>query len=31
MRLLWEPKRPRVNYMVVTGDVPVEWKAYLRL
>ena len=31
MRLLWEPKRPRVNYMVVTGDDPLEWKAYLRL
>lgn len=31
MRLLWEPKTPRVNYLVVSGEIPVEWKAYLRL
>jgi 5-methylcytosine-specific restriction endonuclease McrA len=30
MRLRWEPKTPRVNYLVVTGDVPAEWKMYLR-
>ena len=30
LRLLWEPKRPRVNYLVVSGEVPSEWKAYLR-
>jgi 5-methylcytosine-specific restriction endonuclease McrA len=30
MRLRWEPKTPRVNYLVVTGDVPAEWKVYLR-
>jgi 5-methylcytosine-specific restriction endonuclease McrA len=30
LRLLWEPKRPRVNYLVVSGDVPAEWKTYLR-
>jgi hypothetical protein len=31
MRLLWEPKIPRVNYLVVSGDVPTAWKAYLEL
>jgi 5-methylcytosine-specific restriction endonuclease McrA len=30
MRLRWEPKTPRVNYLVVAGDVPAEWKLYLR-
>jgi 5-methylcytosine-specific restriction endonuclease McrA len=30
MRLRWEPKLPRVNYLVASGEVPVEWKAYLR-
>ena len=29
MRLLWEPKRPRTNYLVADGDVPVEWKIYI--
>jgi 5-methylcytosine-specific restriction endonuclease McrA len=31
MRLRWEPKTPRVNYLVVAGDVPAEWKVYLRM
>jgi len=31
MRLRWEPKRPRVNYLVLSGDVPEEWKVYLRV
>ncbi len=31
MRLRWEPKTPRVNYLVVSGDVPAAWKAYLRI
>jgi 5-methylcytosine-specific restriction endonuclease McrA len=30
MRLRWEPKRPRVNYVVIHGQVPTEWKAYLK-
>lgn len=30
MRLLWEPKLPRVNYLVASGDIPAEWKAYLK-
>lgn len=30
MRLRWEPKTPRVNYLVVSGDVPAEWRVYLR-
>jgi 5-methylcytosine-specific restriction endonuclease McrA len=29
MRLLWEPKRPRTNYLVVSGEVPEEWKVYI--
>ena len=29
MRLLWEPKTPRVNYLVASGEVPAEWKIYL--
>lgn len=31
MRLRWEPKTPRVDYVVVSGDVPVEWKLYLEV
>jgi 5-methylcytosine-specific restriction endonuclease McrA len=31
MRLLFEPKRPRVNYLVVSGSVPDEWKKYFRI
>ncbi len=31
MRLLWEPKTPRVNYLVVSGEVPAEWRVYLRV
>jgi 5-methylcytosine-specific restriction endonuclease McrA len=30
MRLRWEPKIPRTNYLVATGNVPAEWKMYLR-
>jgi len=31
MRLQWEPKTPRVNYLVVSWDVPAEWRVYLRV
>jgi 5-methylcytosine-specific restriction endonuclease McrA len=31
MRLLWEPKTPRVSYLVVSGDVPASWRTYLPL
>jgi 5-methylcytosine-specific restriction endonuclease McrA len=31
MRLRFEPKRPRVNYLVVGGSVPDEWKKYFRI
>jgi 5-methylcytosine-specific restriction endonuclease McrA len=31
MRLRWEPKTPRVSYVVVSGEVPSEWKVYLRV
>lgn len=31
MKLRFEPKMPRVDYLVVRGDVPVEWKVYLEL
>ena len=29
MKLLWEPKIPRVDYLVASGDVPEAWKIYL--
>ncbi len=31
MRLSWEPKTPRVTYLVVSGDVPAAWRVYLRI
>lgn len=31
MPLLWEPKTPRVDYMVATGNVPTAWKVYLEV
>jgi len=31
MKLLWEPKRPRTNYLVASGDVPEAWKIYIGL
>ncbi len=30
MKLLWEPKIPRVRYLVASGEVPEEWKLYLQ-
>jgi 5-methylcytosine-specific restriction endonuclease McrA len=27
-KLLWEPKTPRTNYWVVSGNFPIEWKKY---
>lgn len=29
MPMRWEPKIPRVNYVVVGGEVPDAWKVYL--
>lgn len=29
MRLRWEPKIPRVGYLVISGKVPDSWKLYL--
>lgn len=29
MPLLWEPKRPRWDCIRISGEVPVEWRAYL--
>ncbi|MFP4345307.1 MAG: HNH endonuclease [Anaerolineales bacterium] len=29
MRLAWEPKTPRTNYLVLSGKVPAAWKTYL--
>ncbi|MBX3010893.1 MAG: HNH endonuclease [Caldilineaceae bacterium] len=29
MALLWEPKTPRVDYWVASGEVPTAWKFYL--
>jgi 5-methylcytosine-specific restriction endonuclease McrA len=31
MRLHWEPKTPRANYLVLSGEIPAEWKAYLEV
>ncbi|MCB0077734.1 MAG: HNH endonuclease [Anaerolineales bacterium] len=31
MRLRWEPKIPRVGYVVISGDVPESWKLYLEI
>lgn len=31
MPLLWEPKTPRVDYMVASGSVPETWKFYLEI
>lgn len=31
MKLLWEPKIPRVSYWVVSGNVPQSWKIYLEV
>lgn len=30
MKLRWEPKTPRTNYLVLSGEVPSEWKKYLK-
>lgn len=29
IKMLWEPKTPRVTYLVATGDIPDSWKIYL--
>jgi hypothetical protein len=29
--MLWEPKTPRVDYLVAMGQVPTAWKFYLEL
>jgi 5-methylcytosine-specific restriction endonuclease McrA len=29
LKLLWEPKTPRVNYLIASGDLPDAWKVYL--
>jgi 5-methylcytosine-specific restriction endonuclease McrA len=31
MKLRWEPKIPRVSYLVASGDVPAAWKVYLEI
>lgn len=31
MHLLWEPKTPRARYMVASGEIPTNWKAYLEV
>lgn len=31
MVMLWEPKTPRVNYLIASGDIPAAWKIYLRM
>jgi 5-methylcytosine-specific restriction endonuclease McrA len=31
MPLLWEPKTPRVDYLIASGHVPKAWKVYLEV
>lgn len=31
MKLLWEPKMPRVGYVVVSGEMPESWRIYLEI
>ena len=31
MPLLWEPKTPRVDYLVAAGEMPTSWKLYLEV
>ncbi len=31
MTMLWEPKTPRVDYLVASGEVPKAWKFYLEI
>lgn len=31
MHLLWEPKTPRARYIVASGEIPANWKAYLEV
>ncbi|MBV7327758.1 HNH endonuclease [Chloroflexi bacterium TSY] len=31
MTLLWEPKMPRVDYVVASGEIPAAWKFYLEV
>jgi len=31
MTLRWEPKIPRVGYLVASGNVPAAWKVYLEI
>lgn len=31
MVLRWEPKTPRVGYLVASGEIPAAWKVYLEL
>lgn len=31
MKLLWEPKRPRTNYFVLSGKIPSEWRIYIEV
>lgn len=30
MKLLFEPKTPRTNYLVLSGYIPKEWKIYVK-
>lgn len=31
MRLRWEPKIPRIGYIVISGEIPASWKLYLEV
>jgi len=30
MKLRWEPKTPRTNYLIASGDIPAAWKIYFQ-
>lgn len=31
MLLRWEPKMPRVSYLVVSGEIPAAWRVYIEV
>lgn len=31
MRMRWEPKTPRVDYLILGGEIPDAWKIYLEV
>jgi hypothetical protein len=31
MRLLFEPRQPRTDYLLVGGEVPLAWKKHIEV